>query len=153
VVAYSSFDSTPPADSFFGRAGTSIGARAGLAPDARARLEVLCTNPAALAGGSGALLPYFPSVSDLRGAPPGRASTPWISYPGLYTGTCENRDGASWLAVGAAHAAGDRRPRVRQVLGPQWGLHLVDVNIALGNLVGLVERQGRAFARASTRAQ
>ncbi len=31
-------------------------------------------------------------------------------------------------------------------LGPTWGLHLVDVNIALGNLVTLVGEQGTAFA-------
>ena len=28
-----------------------------------------------------------------------------------------------------------------------WGLHLVDANIALGNLVGLVREKARRFAR------
>ena len=28
---------------------------------------------------------------------------------------------------------------------PDWGLHLVDVNIAMGNLVELVESQGKAY--------
>ena len=37
---------------------------------------------------------------------------------------------------------GDTRPRVLpKSLGPAWGLHLVDVNVALGNLVDLVRTQ------------
>jgi hypothetical protein len=31
--------------------------------------------------------------------------------------------------------------------GPRWGLHVYDVNIALGNLVGLVRDQAAAFTR------
>jgi hypothetical protein len=31
--------------------------------------------------------------------------------------------------------ATDPRPRVTEALGPTWGLHLVDVNLGLGNLV------------------
>jgi hypothetical protein len=38
---------------------------------------------------------------------------------------------------------------VSAVLGPTWGLHLVDVNLALGNLVTLVGEQGIAFAAKS----
>jgi hypothetical protein len=30
---------------------------------------------------------------------------------------------------------------------PTWGLHLMDANIALGNLVGLVRTQGAAYTR------
>jgi hypothetical protein len=30
---------------------------------------------------------------------------------------------------------------------PTWGLHLMDANIALGNLVELVRVQGAAYAR------
>jgi len=30
---------------------------------------------------------------------------------------------------------------------PTWGLHLVDVNIALGDLVGLVRKQAKRFAK------
>jgi uncharacterized ferredoxin-like protein len=41
---------------------------------------------------------------------------------------------------------GDHRPVVHQVLGPRWGLHLVDINIALGNLVDLVDDQSKAYA-------
>ncbi len=47
VVAYSTFSSPPPANSFFGRVGTSISAISGLSPTSAAGSEVLCTNPAA----------------------------------------------------------------------------------------------------------
>ena len=41
--------------------------------------------------------------------------------------------GATWLQIDAR--PGDRRPVVAPTLGPTWGLHLDDVNLALGNLV------------------
>jgi hypothetical protein len=37
---------------------------------------------------------------------------------------------------------------VTQSLGPTWGLHLDDVNLALGNLVSLVKSQAKAYASA-----
>jgi hypothetical protein len=54
VIAYSTFMEPPPADSLFGRTDSGPGAVIGR--DA-ANLEVLCTNPAALSGGTGALKP------------------------------------------------------------------------------------------------
>jgi hypothetical protein len=68
-----------------------------------------------------------------------------VASPGLYTGHCESADGANWLQVDTIVVPGDQRPLVSQTLGPTWGLHLVDVNIALGNLVDLVRQQGAAF--------
>jgi hypothetical protein len=35
--------------------------------------------------------------------------------------------------------------RVQNLLGPTWGLHLADINIALGNLVDLVRNQVDAY--------
>ena len=32
-----------------------------------------------------------------------------------------------------------------QTLGPRWGLHLVDINIALGNLVAVVGEEADAY--------
>jgi hypothetical protein len=40
---------------------------------------------------------------------------------------------------------GDPRELATEPLGPLWGTHLVDVNIALGNLVGLTAVQSRAY--------
>ncbi|MGD0115674.1 MAG: DUF3089 domain-containing protein [Dehalococcoidia bacterium] len=148
VVAYSSFDQTPPADSLFGRADTGIRAADAAGKD----VEVLCVNPASLSGGTGTLQMYNPTAP-LPGAlgalvgPIPTASTPWISYPGLYTGTCTSEGGANWLQVDSTNIPGETRPIVTQVLGPTWGLHLVDINIALGNLVDLVRQQTAAFSQ------
>lgn len=163
VIAYSSFDSPPPADSLFGRVGTSISARSGFGGSTRPGLQVLCTNPAALAGGPGVLQTYFPrvglnrltgrSTSTLPTASPttttGR-STPWVTYPDLYEARCEDVAGASVLMVRVEDNAPDPRPVVSDVLGPGWGLHLDDVNLALGNLVGLVRSQAAAWSSRTT---
>jgi hypothetical protein len=36
---------------------------------------------------------------------------------------------------------------VTKRIGPDWGLHLYDVNLALGNLVEVARRQAKAYAR------
>jgi hypothetical protein len=51
VVAYSSFLDPPPANSLFGRVGQGVSLLSGQGPNTK--LRVLCTNPAALGGGSG----------------------------------------------------------------------------------------------------
>ena len=146
VVAYSSFIEPPPPDSPFGRVG--VGPSSGR--QATGDLQVLCVNPASLSGGTGPLEPYFlasrlPGVfgADLIGTP--SAPTPWLAYPGLYTAHCESSGGTNWLQVDATDVVGDQRWVVSQTLGPVWGLHLVDVNIALGNLVDLVRQKTAAF--------
>jgi hypothetical protein len=146
VVAYSSFDQTPPANSLFGRPGTGVSLLSG--STASAGLEVLCVNPAAPGGGKAPLQPYFPSASagagtQAAGAP--ATTSPWVTYPNLYSGQCEYRGGASWLQVNDIAKPGDTRPVVTESLGPTWGLHLDDVNIALGNLVRLVHSEATAY--------
>ncbi len=136
VVAYSSFADTPPADAMFGRVG--IGVNPVIGPSG-ANLEVLCVNPAAPAGGRGSLLPYSPRTGATE------ADTPWVSNPGQYTAECESADGANWLQIDSNNPAGDQRESFEALLGPTWGLHLVDVNIALGNLVDLVREQAAAY--------
>jgi hypothetical protein len=129
------------------------------APDARfARTpasgrEILCTNPAALGGGSGTLDPYTPTAPFpgtigivLRASitiP--RASTPWIAFPGRATARCKKEGGAVWLQVDERE--NDPRPAFTPELGPTWGLHLGDVNIALGQLTDIVRRQAAAYLR------
>ena len=136
VIAYSSFSSPPPADSLFGRPGQGVSLQS--AQTARSGQQVLCTNPASLGStGAAPLTPYFPSSAGATGAP-------WVTYPGLYTGTCESAGGATWLQVDAR--TGDSRPVVTPTLGPTWGLHLDDVNLALGNLVQDVAAQEAAYS-------
>ena len=139
VVAYSSFNATPPAGTLFGRvgAGYDVIFRGPVGPN----LSVLCVNPAALTSRSRALRPYFGTSA--RAQPSVR--TPWVTYPGLYRARCRSGGGVNWLQVDDVGGAGDRRPRVGASLGPTWGLHLVDVNIALGNLVELAGHQAAAY--------
>jgi hypothetical protein len=147
VVAYSSFNQPPPADTLFGRVGVGPTAN----QQASGNLQVLCVNPASPSGGTGPLLPYFPTARfpGILGAvllqlPP--IPTPWVAYPGLYTAHCESSGGATWLQVDTTNVAGDQRPVVSQTLGHTWGLHLHDVNLALGNFVDLVRQQAAAFS-------
>jgi hypothetical protein len=58
---------------------------------------------------------------------------------------CESANGASWLQVDVVSPSTDTRPAVQQSNGPQYGLHNVDVSIALGNLVDLVRAQAASF--------
>jgi hypothetical protein len=144
VIAYSSFLSEPPADALFGRAGTGIDAVP--SQGSASGFKVLCVNPAAMAGGSAPLTPYFPSAAGARlgeQGPEPSVSTPWVTYPGRYRAECESTNGASWLQVNPTPS--DPRPVLAQVLGPSWGLHLADVNLALGNLVTVVGNQARAY--------
>ena len=71
--------------------------------------------------------------------------TPWVTYPGLYTAQCRQSGSASWLQINTVAAASDPRPTVQPTLGPAWGYHLDDVNLALGNLVVDVARQEAAY--------
>jgi hypothetical protein len=139
VIAYSTFDATPPADSVFGRTTTP-------------GLQVLCTNPAALGGGTGQLDPILPTQPFAPGStiaagiallgftlPP--VTTPWVSAPGAYTARCSAAGGAHVLSITAVGGA----PVLHYSPLPTWGLHLVDDNIALGNLVADVAREAAAY--------
>jgi len=126
VIAYSSFPSTPPADSLFGRPGQGVSLQSG--QTAKQGLQVVCVNPAALSGGAATLGAVFPSLLQA-------ASTPWVSYPGLYTARCEQSDGASWLNVSKATGPADHRPTVTEDLGPAYGYHVWDLGLAQDNLV------------------
>ena len=139
VIAYSTFDSTPPADSVFGRTDTP-------------GLQVLCTDPAALSGGSGLLTPMLPTQPFARGSEIAagigilgfvtpHVDTPWVSAPGAYRPRCSTAGGADVLLVTPRQGA----PVLEPSPLPTWGLHLVDANIALGNLVGIVATESASY--------
>jgi pimeloyl-ACP methyl ester carboxylesterase len=146
LIAYSTFRSTtpPPQNSLFG-----------IAPSAD--LEVVCTNPAALGGGSGELHAYMASsgatlggtgrgIDWVAGGP--TVATPWVSVPGLLTAQCARNEFATYLEMTVHGDPND--PRVDNVNGdltPQWGLHLVDANVAMGNLIDVVRQQSQAYGR------
>jgi Protein of unknown function (DUF3089) len=152
AIAYSSYPSEPPPSSLFGRPGQGVSLQSG--QTARRGEQVACVNPAALGGaaagpgGSGVgtrggtadvgggtadLDPYFLTTTQTGLTP--RPATNWVTYPDKYTATCEHRGGATWLEVTDVGGPDDTRPAVEETLGPTWGYHADDVNLALGNLV------------------
>jgi Protein of unknown function (DUF3089) len=141
VIAYSSFPSEPPANSLFGRPAQGVSYQSG--QTARSDVEVACVNPAALSGGIAGLVPYFTTATS--SPPPPAVQTLWVTYPGLYTASCQQGGGASWLQVTPTRTSGDNRPVVTQSLGPTWGFHADDINLALGNLVQDVRAEEAAY--------
>jgi Protein of unknown function (DUF3089) len=143
VVAYSSFDATPPADAVFGRIGTALRPFS----SGTAGLQIMCVNPAAPGGGRAALEPYFPTADmpAYLGSAAAGATTPFVTYPNQYAAQCVNSGGASWLQIDKLAGTLDIRAGVRTVEQPTWGLHLVDISIAEGNLVDLVHSEAGAF--------
>lgn len=147
VVAYSSFTAKPPENSQFGRTTSDAGVRIlvphKLSPD----IKIMCVNPAALAGGTAPLDPYIPSLV-LAFLPAGSAPavrTPWVAFPGEYSARCTSSGNASWLQVTHIGGTTDRRPLLTRLQDPALGLHVLDVNIALGNLVQLVRDEAFAY--------
>ncbi|HEY0131015.1 MAG TPA: DUF3089 domain-containing protein [Allosphingosinicella sp.] len=144
VIAYMSFRASapPPVGSFLGRA-------------ARPGMTAGCTNPAALRGGSAKLDSYWFTMSPVPpGAQPvvwssqGKPPTPFLRTEGLVTGECRHSGQAGYLAVtenaDPNDARTDRIPGdvyIGGKLNPGWGLHLVDMNLAQGDLIRLVEAQ------------
>jgi hypothetical protein len=143
VIAYSTFGTTPPSTSNFGRPGQGVSLQSG--QTASAGQQVACVNPVTFSSAAGPLLPYFPSVTSP--VPGVNVSTPWVSFPGLYTARCESTGGATWLQVTPTGVPHDARPLVAATIGPDWGYHLDDVNLALGNLVSDVAREEAAYKR------
>ena len=156
VISYVTFRSTipPPPDSRFGRVQGE-------------GMEAGCTNPAALGGGMGLLHAY---LSATRGTfssaaeppawvtPPQSINTPFVSVPRLLTAQCVSNEHGSYLEVTVNGDPHD--PRTDDIAGdvmangkavPSWGLHLIDVNVAMGNLVEIVGKQAKAYlAKASS---
>ncbi len=151
VIAYASFrsDVPPPANSRFGKiqGGDMVAA---------------CTNPAALGGGSGELHAYLNSGGRSIAAfaaeprpwvtPAQPINTPFVSVPGLLTAECVSNEKGSYLAVTVHGDPAD--PRTDNIAGDivangqvqaDWGLHLIDVNLAMGNLVEIVGKQSKAY--------
>jgi hypothetical protein len=150
VIAYSTFNYTPPADSRFGREPLDDPYGSGF--PAGSQYEVLCTNPASLRANRRTPLkslvrtePYpgvigAGLVATYKGLPPS-ADTPWVRPRERYTGRCVNADGAHVLML---ESIGDAR-ELGFFPDNKWGQHLADVNIALGQLVGIVARETRAY--------
>jgi hypothetical protein len=158
VITYASFraNTPPPANTRFGKVPGE-------------NMMSACTNPAALSGGSGELHSYLGAkgsgiVSNAE-ATPGPwvkaaqpINTPFVSVPGMLTAECVANDSGSYLAVSVhGDPAG---PRASDIVGDvvvngqvlrDWGLHLIDVNLAIGNLIDIVGRESKAYLSATAK--
>ena len=147
VVTYATFRASAPPDaaSFFGRSN-DVGPAA-------------CVNPADLAGGGPAPLhPYILVDGQPAGilggslqpfADPARTAeiqTPWATYPDLLDGECKSDGQFTYLALTVNGDPAD--PRVDDIKGDLpggWGLHVMDANIAMGDIESLVASQAAAY--------
>jgi hypothetical protein len=146
AIAFSSYPSPPPLDSVFGRPGQGTSLQSG--QTAKAGQQVACVNPAALAGGTGNLDPYLLTASQTVQVPVDSTrltepvSTPWVTYPGLYSASCDQGGGATWLQVTSLAGTSRTRPVVNDDkmgglggTGPAWGYHGYEYWLTLGNLL------------------
>jgi Protein of unknown function (DUF3089) len=151
VINYSAFRATVPPSptTLYGRSADPA-------------LGGSCTNPAALAGGAGELHAYLDTTGQtITNKPPVKpwaegktVDTPWVSVPGLLTGKCVTNNDTTYLEVTVNGNPAD--PRVDEIvgdvapapspIGAQWGLHLIDVNLTMGNLIDIVGQQAKAYA-------
>jgi DUF3089 family protein len=154
VVAFSTFNATPPEDTQFGRGGSRFGKL--FHQPSGSRYEVLCTNPGDLAGNRSVAFdsivpeqPYAPGTLiaagiSILGFPVPPASTTYVEGRGLFTGRCAHAGGANVLLVQSANGT----PILNPSPDPTWGLHLLDANVAQGDLVSLVASEAARYTRA-----
>jgi hypothetical protein len=121
-----------------------------------------CANPSALAGGEGSLDAYLSASGETISFeakepvawtnPPHRIDTPFVKAPGLLRARCVEDGQVAYLAV--SRNAVPNGPRAGDIKGdliingkvlPDWGLHLVDVNLTMGNLLDVVGDETRAY--------
>ncbi|MDP3855296.1 DUF3089 domain-containing protein [Phenylobacterium sp.] len=121
--------------------------------------QQVCTNPAALGGGAGVLRPYlstrgetiipaFTAPQPDWTQPPIQIGAPFVTAPGLYSAECRNDEHGVYLAISTTPQPSDRRTGA--IAGdwmmsgspePTMGLHLIDLNLAVGNLIDVLQRQ------------
>jgi hypothetical protein len=140
VIAFSSFDQSVPPDSLFGR--TSVKGE-----------HVLCVNPTSLQAPGAQPDPILPSAPfapgtliaagiQLLGLTQPQPATVWSSLPNSYSARCSRAGGAHVLQLTALPGAQTPTPSP----DPTWGLHLLDANVELGNLVSVVQTQANNWA-------
>ena len=151
VLTWMSFraESPPAANSFLGRA-------------ARAGMTAGCTNPAALGSDRSAKLdsywmttvPLQVGATAVEWSSQGKPPVPFVRTEGLVSGACAHDGQAGYLAITVnadpKDARTDRTPGDVYIAGrltPGWGLHVVDMSVAQGDLLRLVQAQGETYRR------
>ncbi|MAK62740.1 MAG: lysophospholipase [Ponticaulis sp.] len=146
IIAYSMFrENVPPsAESFFGVNSP--------------RGEAMCVNPAAVAGNDGVLDSYLITGPDRAGTPATFAEgvdveTDFAKVPGLLSAECVATDSHHYLAVSINADPDDARTdefwgdifMADGSINEGWGLHLLDMHGAMGNLLTIAKAQAAAW--------
>jgi Protein of unknown function (DUF3089) len=154
VLVHVSFraSSPPPSNALYGRTKTP-------------NMDVACTDPVALSGAEPRS--YISVRSNLLGQSTNQdawikmatqVDTPFVSLAGLLGAKCVNDGQASYLAVSLHPGPQDARPA--DIPGDivsggkildNWGLHMIDMNLAMGNLLDIVRGQSVAYLSKSTK--
>jgi len=120
-----------------------------------------CTNPARLEGGKAAVNPIFNAKGRLT--PFAAPQAPWLTpekpidtdfvrTPGLVSAECVTDGRKSYLAISVN--ADPKDPRVDEISGdqvhdgkisPEWGMHAMDVPLALGDLQARVISASKTY--------
>jgi len=158
VISFASYRATQPPG---GGEGAFLFGRA---PDETS--EVACFNPASPAepGAEAELDAYLSNIGEIfQGVAPmplwsakAEIATPFVKLPGLLSARCVNDGQFHYLAISInADPADPRTDEIRgDVLGldgqpvATWGLHLIDMTLAMGNLVDIVGRQAQVYLQA-----
>ncbi len=148
IVTYVSYraGSAPPVGAIFGRAaapGMTIG----------------CTNPAGLVAGRAPLDSYWYAGPSLVGGPSaitwsskGAPPTPFLRTQGLASGECKHDGPLGYLAISVNADPNDARTdtipgdvMTGGVIQPGWGMHVADMNLAMGDLMALIQAQAATW--------
>lgn len=152
VISYATFrdSNPPPATSNFGKS--------------RGGMVAACNNPANLKSGQGKPDSYFLSNGFLNGSggttqpawatPEPKIDTPFVKTPGLISTSCVRKGDFSYLEMHVDADPKDKRTddvggEVIRATGPDlnWGLHLIDMDVSMGDLVRIVRKQAAAWGK------
>ena len=121
----------------------------------------VCTNPVTFNETAGDLHSYFgtsrPLIAQAQPVTTKWTATktveePWVSVPGLVSARCVTNEHATFLEITVHGNPGD--PRTDDIPGDlgapgrplaSWGLHLVDIDLTMGNLLDVVRTQAAAW--------
>jgi len=154
VIAFADFRANvpPPANTRFGKAPEGM--------------QAVCANPAALRGGSGMLDAYLSAGRISTGSdgprepfdwtqPAKPVDTSFVKVPGLLSAACVTDEHGSYLAVTVHPTANGARTNdisgdvvVNGQVLQDWGLHLIDANLTMGNLIAIVGDETKAYLKA-----
>jgi len=146
VISYSSFRAeTPPAPGSLLEKPPE-----GMVPS--------CVNPAALEGGSGPLDAYLSASGESINYeakepiawtdPPVPIETPFVKVPGLLSARCVEDGHVAYLAVTRDTSSDSHRAtdiKGDSARAPAFGLHQIDANLTMGNLLSIVGDQTQAY--------